>query len=649
MTLSDFASKLDTPKKKRVKGCDGFIAKCPAHEDSNPSFAVWESLDGWLHVNCQAGCTEEKILSALGLCQEDRRAAPVEMAAKRTPTFTYVDAEGKPVFEKQKFYKQDGKKTFVLRLPGAKKAGVVEQLPTWRHILYNLPAILKAIESGKEIWINEGEKACDALIARGLVATCQPAGADGGAPQTKWLDVHTQLLSGARKVVIVADRDEVGEAYAKYVGAQLAGAGASIRVVQSATTAAKDDAFDHFQAGHKTDDFLTREDLETITTRPPAVVTPRYRPPEDPNRPKIQKASDIQPLSVDWLFKPYFPKGMLSGIEGDPGVGKSMICAAIAAALSQGRQMPWSDTPGQVGRSVLIHTEDSASYVTVPRLLHFGANLDMVDVVDEAFALDDRGFKWLREMLHEARPLFVSMDPVTAFLDATKATAGRNPVDVHGVMKRLNDLAAELGCAFICLRHLKKSASGNPIMDGIGEISIIGKYRSAMQLRKDPDDRSPFPKVIAAHVKSNIGRKGKSFGYRIEPRDGSDGTKAEDEAFELYWLGHNDETADSLAERALSRKTVKGANRGEDAVAWLDRTLREGPIASNSLFEMAKSAGISRNALFDAKKERPGRYVSKPGKVRGEWEWHLVEIGWAPRPDQGGDEDDGYDPYTDYE
>jgi len=60
---------------KRLKGVrqsgGGWIAKCPAHNDSDPSLSVSEGKGGCALVHCHAGCEYEKILHAIGLEPRD--------------------------------------------------------------------------------------------------------------------------------------------------------------------------------------------------------------------------------------------------------------------------------------------------------------------------------------------------------------------------------------------------------------------------------------------------------------------------------------------------------------------------------------------------------------------------------------------------
>lgn len=49
----------------------GWLAKCPAHDDRDPSLTINEGADGRALVYCQAGCPLEAVLSALGLTKKD--------------------------------------------------------------------------------------------------------------------------------------------------------------------------------------------------------------------------------------------------------------------------------------------------------------------------------------------------------------------------------------------------------------------------------------------------------------------------------------------------------------------------------------------------------------------------------------------------
>src|SRR5579859_7376119 len=53
------------------KSGNGWLARCPAHEDRRASLSVSEGDDGRALLNCHAGCGAAAILSALGLTLAD--------------------------------------------------------------------------------------------------------------------------------------------------------------------------------------------------------------------------------------------------------------------------------------------------------------------------------------------------------------------------------------------------------------------------------------------------------------------------------------------------------------------------------------------------------------------------------------------------
>jgi hypothetical protein len=58
------------------KAGGGWIARCPAHDDSDPSLSIHDGDDGKLLVRCHAGCNQARVIAALragGLWQENCR------------------------------------------------------------------------------------------------------------------------------------------------------------------------------------------------------------------------------------------------------------------------------------------------------------------------------------------------------------------------------------------------------------------------------------------------------------------------------------------------------------------------------------------------------------------------------------------------
>ena len=66
MNLDPFRERLDGIRERP----DGFVAKCPAHEDRDPSLSVKDGGDRVL-LHCFAGCSASDVLVAIGLDWRD--------------------------------------------------------------------------------------------------------------------------------------------------------------------------------------------------------------------------------------------------------------------------------------------------------------------------------------------------------------------------------------------------------------------------------------------------------------------------------------------------------------------------------------------------------------------------------------------------
>lgn len=68
LSLSDFLAKLTVAEEER----DGWLCKCPAHDDSKASLRVTVSEEtGKVLIKCRAGCSNTKVMKALGLSLKD--------------------------------------------------------------------------------------------------------------------------------------------------------------------------------------------------------------------------------------------------------------------------------------------------------------------------------------------------------------------------------------------------------------------------------------------------------------------------------------------------------------------------------------------------------------------------------------------------
>lgn len=207
-----------------VKGnSDSWTAKCPAHEDKRNSLSVGVGQDEKVILKCHAGCTTEAIVNAIGLVMTDLfpvREPPSERSGKVVATYGYTDANGRLLYQVQRF----SPKSFRQRRPDG-MGGWIYDLKGVKRVLYRLPDIGKRAEQGQWIVVVEGEKDVENLLRIGVHATTNSGGA------AKWDDTYAKALTGA-KVAILPDNDEPGRQHAGRIALSLLGKATEIKIVE---------------------------------------------------------------------------------------------------------------------------------------------------------------------------------------------------------------------------------------------------------------------------------------------------------------------------------------------------------------------------------------------------------------------------------
>ena len=204
-------------------------------------------------------------------------------------------------------------------------------------------------------------------------------------------------------------------------------------------------------------------------------------PPVVPKPLRVRAASQLEHRPVAWLWSNWLPEGKLALLDGDPGLGKSMLTLDLCPRLSTGRPMPDGvPGPGTVP-SLVLNAEDGAEDTIRGRLDAFGANKDLVFVVDQT---DNDWVSPVRlpsqwESLDQAvahhRAKLVVIDPIVAFLDAS--IQANSDQSVRRALGPLQQIATRHGCSFLLVRHLNKGGHARARYRGGGSIGFQGACR----------------------------------------------------------------------------------------------------------------------------------------------------------------------------
>jgi putative DNA primase/helicase len=184
-------------------GPNAFTARCPGHEDRENSLSVGVGKDGRILLKCHAGCGLSDILTPLDLNARDLYPANGKGKVVKKhieKVYDYTDADGGLVFQVLRYVPKD----FRQRRPDPdKRGGWLWNLKGIERPLYHLPEVIKAMAEDQTIYLVEGEKDADNLIALGFCVTTNAGGA------AKWNKKDAATLAGC-DVVILSDNDEPG-------------------------------------------------------------------------------------------------------------------------------------------------------------------------------------------------------------------------------------------------------------------------------------------------------------------------------------------------------------------------------------------------------------------------------------------------------
>src|SRR5262249_22882561 len=111
-------------------------------------------------------------------------------------------------------------------------------------------------------------------------------------------------------------------------------------------------------------------------------LNPLWSPSHARTAPLVRNLHDVPVQELQWLWPGYLPRGKLTLLDGDPGLGKSVLSLDLAARVSSGRPYPHGPGAFAAGRVLLFSCEDNVGDTIKPRLQHLQADLKKVDIFD---------------------------------------------------------------------------------------------------------------------------------------------------------------------------------------------------------------------------------------------------------------------------
>ena len=321
---------------------------------------------------------------------------------------------------------------------------------------------------------------------------------------------------------------------------------------------------------------------------------------------KIISSTNVEVREINWLWYPFIPRGKVTILQGDPGEGKSTFMLTLAAYLTRGEDLPFTDCGEPPDPITVLYqsTEDDYDDTIVPRFIKAGGIRDRLAFIDESeYPLtfdDDR----ILEGIKQTGAKLLVLDPLASYIGDCSLNASN---EVRQKFNALINAARETDCAIVVVNHMNKMPGLKAIYRTPGSIDVAGAVRSILLLARDPDEED---KRYLVQTKMNLASKGDALEFSIE--DGG-----------IKFTGITDKTADEILRK---QDFVSGIGRPDvklqEAKEVIEELLAAGAaVPAEDCEAVLKKNGIRRSTAQTAKRELGIESV----RIQDRWYWKLPE------------------------
>jgi hypothetical protein len=461
---------------------------CPSHDDADPSFSVTPDEQIGVLVKCHGPCTQSTVIEVLRQRGLWASVTPgrvnVNGSRNGTNRWAYEWTPGKVVAYHKRTDLANGKKRFSWMLADGRASDGdinIPDLPIYRR------ADVLAASHDTVVLVTEGEKAADALAARGFVATSF----GGGAGQSEFGEAIEDFRD--RHVVLLPDNDDTGRAYMQTLKRALRGIAASVRTLTIPDLPDKGDAYDFFMAGRLTSELTTL--LDAATPEGTQARPPRF---------EIIDAPDyLDRPATRWQVQKLLPERSFATIVGGPGSYKSFIALNLVACIALG--IPFHGFETVQGSCLYIAGEGAGGFAQRMRAWqrHHGQQLPRaLKILPAAVPLVDHSA--VNDLIEQIQG-FNETFAVIVVDTLSRAMAGEDENASAPMTKAVQAaelLQQALGCCVIVIHHGRKSDGeirGHGSLKGALDTVLLverDKNRDTVQVevakQKDGEEITPF-------------------------------------------------------------------------------------------------------------------------------------------------------------
>jgi RecA-family ATPase len=371
-----------------------------------------------------------------------------DVGYKETTAYTYTDTNGNVLYHVVRYEHPSvpRAKEFRYRRPGRSTGNWLRGAPPpTLRVIYRWPEIIARPDD--PVFVVEGEKDADTLMAAGLLATT--------VASQKWSMPAIKALAG-RNLILIYDADEKGMLNEMRAIKLLRGHARSIKRLMLPGLARGEDVTDWLAKPGNTTQGL----LAIVAERQPLDSEPKtWRNDEDPT--KIPRRL--------WLYKTYYARQFVSIVAAKGGTGKSSLVMTELLAMATGKPLlvtrpssrcrVWyhcgEDPEAEIRRRFAgIQKHYRIDNKELVGWLYFESGLDKLrKIADQHGVIDHQVLREIRQFILEKKIDVVVFDP---FVKMHHAPETDNTV-MDMVVTALSEVANECNCAIVLVDHVRKS------------------------------------------------------------------------------------------------------------------------------------------------------------------------------------------------
>lgn len=224
------------------------------------------------------------------------------------------------------------------------------------------------------------------------------------------------------------------------------------------------------------------------------------------------RMSDVEPREPEFLWFPYLRLDNLNLLRGNGGSGKTSLCFALTAAISNGLQpanMPGVLNIDRPHTVIYLGTEDDQPEY---RAMLDRQGADPNNVIMPSGRVPTLGeVATIEAMIRQTQAALLIVDPVQALLpdgvDMNKSN------EVRPILEGLRDVCRRANCTALLLEHLNKATKAANTYRGSGSMDFFNASRSVLITGWTPEGGR-----TCGHLKSNGAAYGQSIIFEIDSK-----------------------------------------------------------------------------------------------------------------------------------